>query len=132
MGVTGSFIGGLAVVTISAASPPDREPTFGPTFWATVGLIVTTVITTVGGWIWQGYKEARDRRWRIEDAKAKEGIAALAVDTKDTLVAKIDENTEMNRQALDAANNLNLKMAAAQETVAQAAEMVKKQVGGLP
>lgn len=105
MGITnGITIGGQAgIVAVSTVLPPDPEPTFGPTFWATLGLIVTTFITSAMGLWFQAYKEARDRRWRMEDAEAKARIARLAVETKDTLVDKLDENTALTRATLEAA-----------------------------
>lgn len=127
-------IGGQAgIVAVATAIPPDPEPTFGPTFWATVGLIVTTLITSVIGVLFQAWKEARDRRWRIEDARAKETIRQVAENTKDELAQKIDANTEISVRAFEAANNLNEKMlrtqqaaAAAARTVAEAANVVKR------
>lgn len=127
-------IGGQAgIVAVATAIPPDPEPTFGPTFWATVGLIVTTLITSVIGVVFQAWKEGRDRRWRIEDARAKETIRQVAENTKDELAQKIDANTEISVRAFEAANNLNEKMlrtqqtaAAAARTVAEAADVVKR------
>jgi hypothetical protein len=117
MGVAPLIIAGQAgIVAVATALPPDPEPTFGPTFWATVGLI----LTTLAGFAFQAYREARDRRWRAEDDAKKEVIRQVAVETKEVLAAKIDENTAISVAAFDAANNFNAKLREVREQVAGA------------
>lgn len=108
--------GALAVLGVAVATEPAAEATFGPTFWATVGLIVTTVL----GFIFQAYRESRDRRWKREDAGAKA-----------EMVEKLDANTEItkqglefNKQAIAVANNFNAKLAQSHADLAQSVQSV--------
>jgi ADP-ribosylglycohydrolase len=135
----GILVGGqcavIGVAVATSPAEPSPEGTFGPTFWATIGLIVTTVL----GFVFQAYREARDRRWKREDAEAKAQIATLAEEHEKAaeqgrklIVEKIDENTQMNAEAIKVANNLNEKVAAAHETAAAALAAVQQQTPHTP
>ncbi len=99
---------------------------------------ITILATTISGFLFQAYQmrqkekaEKRQREWDLEDrrlareeqALARERIAlkveASALEVQkatdkqtETLVNKIDENTELSRVAFKEANSLNAKIAA--------------------
>ena len=72
---------------------------------ATIVTSITTLLTLVGTSVWQSYTQARNRRWDQEDrerARAQQQLEAAA--RSSVTVAKIDENTQISREAFHGAN----------------------------
>jgi len=93
-----------------------------------IGQLIT-FLTLVAGFIFQAYRENRNRRWDVEDRKAVahravEAASAVAdrlaitgdritrqIDATTTdLTERIKENTEISTQAFKEANSVNLKI----------------------
>jgi hypothetical protein len=84
---------------------------------------IVLLITTIAGFAYNLYREARNRRWDMEDrerarrelaqrvelATAKQ--ATVATQHKDEILTTIDRNTQMNEKALHAANDVNRRIA---------------------
>lgn len=86
-------------------------------------VIITTMGAAVSGLfvqIMQYVREGRQHRWLIEQSQFEQQervriAKELKVHTdanRESLATKIDENTEMNKVALDAANDVNKKILA--------------------
>ena len=89
-------------------------------------ILITTVagiVTTILGFLVQLYRERRNRAWELEDRQAtaealrRETIMAAATlktetaKTRDILMNKIEENTQINIDALKQANHVGDKLA---------------------
>lgn len=80
------------------------------------------LITTISGFAYTLYRESRQRRWDLEDrARARKDLAATLVGhekaqieraaaVKDVILDKIDENTQISREAFKEANDVNRKI----------------------
>lgn len=108
-----------------------REATeFGPGQTAILVTAITSLIVTLATLFYNYKREGRRQTWEVErrkweaeaaerhakataEAKAeREEIAKRVEEAEVSLNAKIDENTEMSRQAFDVGNNFNGKIAA--------------------
>ena len=91
--------------------------------WIILATTLAGIITTILGFVVQLYRERRNRAWELEDrrltAEALQRKTDLTADvlkketamTRDVLVRKIDENTQINVDALRQANFVNMKLA---------------------
>lgn len=128
------FIGLLALaVAYSAAqtstvqTPPPVQDGLPPTWmdgqWMILVTTVAGIITTILGFMVQLYREGRNRAWELEDRRlaaeelkreTQEAAAVLKKETartRDMLVKKIEENTQINVDALKQANHVSDKLA---------------------
>lgn len=114
------------------ADNPAPPPVFG-NMDGTVQLQLIILITTLAGFLYNWWRDGRQRRWDLEDRRlAREQALANAQKIHDSmqtaatkaaqavnvtehrsnvLEQKIDENTEMTRKAISEANNFNRKLA---------------------
>lgn len=84
-----------------------------------VGQLIILITTALGFW-YQDYAKRRDREWDLKDREAsRKALAEKVEDVKtkteeahNIVMQKIEENTEMNRTAINEANNFNQKMLA--------------------
>jgi hypothetical protein len=89
-------------------------------------ILVTTlagIVTTILGFVVQLYRERRNRAWELEDRRLTAEVLQRKTEqtaevlkketamTRDVLVRKIDENTQINVDALRQANMVNSKLA---------------------
>lgn len=77
---------------------------------------VAGIVTTILGFVVQLYRERRNRQWDLEDRRQIKDTAATAVqvaaETREVLVQKIEENTQINVDALTAATDVSKQIAA--------------------
>jgi hypothetical protein len=66
-----------------------------------------TLLTVIVGFVYQAWREQRNRRWDKED---RAELAALAARGNKALGEKIDVNTEISTRAFHEANSVNLKI----------------------
>lgn len=97
------------------------EPKFGPAFW-------TVVVSLLMGYTWDGYKDWRNRRWRMIDEKAK-ALIAEQVEKQSRLAEEHDKAAQQGRQMLAEKIKENTKatvegIAATKEAVVHVAENV--------
>lgn len=121
-----------SITTAGAYAVADTvrpEPMFGPAFW-------TVIATSVLGYVWIAYKEARDRRWKKEDEAARAQHDKEARIGREAIlerlnegIGKVDENTELTKEGIRAANNYNEKIVSAHDTAVAAIEAVKANAG---
>lgn len=111
---------GLGLVTMFAQSAEVRRTGgWDPTIMGQVLILLTTLL----GFAYTIYRESRNRRWDLEDrerarhdfTRRVESVKAEqrthgTINTR-AIVAKIDENTAVNAEAIAAANQHNQKIA---------------------
>ncbi len=121
----------LLIVTAVAAHdigqpPPSVQDGMPLDNQGQIYILITTVagiVTTIIGFLVQLYRERRNRAWELEDrrltaeALRRETMMAAATlkketaHTRDVLVNKIEENTQINIDALKQANHVGDKLA---------------------
>jgi hypothetical protein len=102
----------------------DEVPSVGAfDHWPTIVGQLVILVTTIAGFLYNIYRENRNRRWDIEDRErvrrdisekvdqSKRELASATLATHHTLIEKIDENTEVSKQAFHEANDVNQKIA---------------------
>lgn len=106
-----------------AYQTPDVAHEIQQGYWVLLITTVAGIITTILGFAVQLYRERRNRAWELEDRRAtaaalehKTEQAARAMHkeslmTRDVIVRKIEENTQLNAEALREANQVNQKLA---------------------
>ena len=68
-------------------------------------------LTTVLGFGIQLYREKRNREWDLADRElARKQLAAKVEIAHESVMKKIEENTEISREAFTEANNVNAKL----------------------
>jgi hypothetical protein len=90
---------------------------------AAIGHLVL-LVTTLAGIAIQVYRENRARRWALEDRR-------LAAAQRAHLEQKLDENTEISREAFREANDVNRKIAEIGEANQTAVLDVQRALGAL-
>lgn len=68
-------------------------------------------LTTIAGFAIQLYREKRNRDWDVRDRELARALIAKKVEVAhDAVLQKIEENTEISREAFTEANNVNAKL----------------------
>jgi hypothetical protein len=99
--------------------------------WAGWVSLVTIVAKVIADWI----NRRQDRLDKesaaaivLSELKAQElRVKLAAAEREERIVAKIDENTEVSKSALDKANGTNEKIKNAMETVVEVAKAIESQ-----
>lgn len=95
-------------------------------------LIWTLILTSVGGFVTSIIALIKGQLDRVQDRLDAESKAKILLEAgqkrEERINAKIDENTEVNKTALEVSNGHNAKIKAALETVADLTDTVKAAV----
>jgi len=99
--------------------------------WAGYAALLTIVAKVFADWI-NRRQDRLDResaaRIVLEELKAQEArVKDAASEREGRIVAKIDENTDISKTALDMANGTNEKIKNAMETVVEVAKAIESQ-----
>lgn len=82
-------------------------------------LAIVTLITTIVGFVYTWFKDARDRKWKLEDSQRNSHHMA----TQDDAIA---DGTRKAGAAYSEANAANVKIATLQEQLKEALEKGRK------
>jgi len=125
----------LAIISIAEASSQSEKVLIWTLILSSAGSLVASVIGTVKYLIDRRADQKKQERADAQvialreqdrlDAKAKAELLLMEGAAREQrLAAKIDENTEVSKQAFQAANGHNEKIKMAVETVAEVAKVI--------
>lgn len=106
-GLVGALVAGQATALLAVA---DQLPSADSATWL---LLATMVIQ----FILNEFRENKKRKWEKEDAAEKERLRQLIEAKAANINSNINTNTQVNQDALDAANNFHARLDAVQEKV---------------